>query len=199
MQNEKTEKKNNAFKIFAIITLVISILSLSVSYASLTSKLDIKVDSAQSSSEVPIKWQTIVSIDGTGYAQTGNLSIIDDGKTVTGDFGTVIAPGDKLMAKWTLINTDMYNDQNLTIAPIELKCVPSTVNGSTIEQANIVCQSLNVSLIIDGWGTVTNSTNIFTLRKGEIKNAVLTLSLSDDFNTSLSGDVIVLINKVSIN
>lgn len=196
------EKKDRGFKIVAIVALLVATLGLTIAYAGFTAILDISGSTtATVSSKFSVIWTDITTgenIGKTGYAVPGSLTISNANKTVSGNIGTLKAPGDSITYSWYAKNDGDIDAVLTNVSPVgALTCAPAATNGSTGEEATAVCSKLVLTLKYNDTA-VASATNV-DLLKGTSKKVELTLSYPAGDPVQVSGDVAVTLGQTKFN
>ena len=196
------EKRDNGFKVIAVIALLIATVGLAVAYAGYTTRLTISGDtSATVASAWKIVWSNLDSGTKTGYASTEDASLAIDSSTnqsISGVIGTLKAPGDSITYTWKAENKGDIDAILAGISKGNLTCKavePATTGGAkaTDEQVNNLCSKLKITFgyesdtDIDDVSDVT-STNL-PLDSGDKKSVSMTLTYEDGDAVELDGDV----------
>lgn len=178
-------------------TLTVCLISLTVIYAVLTQKLDINTNANSKSSTWDIHFEGMNAGTATGYATlptTGKLAA--SGTSVSGNIGTLKAPGDTITYTFNVKNAGSINAKISSITAPKLTCAPVASGGSQAV-ANNVCANLTYTIEYTSESPKTIAVGN-TLTSGASKN--ITLKIVNSSNATLaSEDIAVTASPMIIN
>lgn len=187
------EKRDNGFKIIAVIALVIAVAGLSIAYASFTANLTID-GTATVSSNWNIKWTSLTSND-TGYATAGDLTIGTGAQTINGTIGNLVAPGDSITWSWKVENQGNINAELTGLTLTDISCSPVTGGSSeaTDEEAAALCDDLSLQFDYDSDDNISALSSVTdkSLAANGAKDVVMTLTYDLSSDATISGPVAV--------
>ena len=190
------EKKDNGFKVMAVVALLIAVVGLSIAYAGYTATLTVE-GTATVKSAWKIVWTSLDAGTPTGYADVDDKTFAIDSteQAISGEIGTLRAPGDTITYTWKAANQGEVDAVITGISQGALSCAPAKSNGSTAQEATDVCAKLSVKYMYDGKEASTVS-NV-DLLKDTTKDVSMTITYAEGDAVELSGDVTVTVGKTS--
>ena len=191
---------NNKVQNIVLGILAVGLIGITVAYASLSQNLNINATAKVASAKWDIHFENMSAGTKTGYATlptTGKLAIVSGNTTtISGDLGTLKAPGDTITYTFDVKNAGSINARISSITTPTLTCAPVNSGGSQ-SVATQVCSDLTYSIEYTSGSPKTIATGN-TLNAGETKN--ITLKITKANNTNLaSEDVKVTASAMTIN
>lgn len=164
--------------------LFICLITLTIIYARLTQRLDIKADNSLKSAKWNIHFENLnSSVIGKAKLSSNNqLAIINDSTTISGSVGNLYLPGDSIIYTFDIVNGGTI-PAVLSISPT---ISAPECSSLSMTSSNDVCSNVEYTLTYD------DGTDIRTgdyLDKGEKRAAKLTLSLKETMSSVPGEDV----------
>lgn len=192
------KKRDNGFKIIAVIALVLAVAGLSIAYASFTSNLTIN-GTATVSSNWNIEWQNLNgSVVNYASIEDANLSIQSGNQAILGTIGNLFAPGDSITWTWEVKNKGTINAKLTGLTLANLTCSPVIGGEATQEEATALCNDIDLTFTYAGSSisaiSDVDSTNL-PLVTNNYKTVSMMLSYSSTSMASISGPVTVCLDS----
>ena len=190
---------NNKVQNILLGVLAVGLIGITVAYATLSQQLKINGTAKVASAKWDVHFANMSTGAKTGYAEiatTGKLTA--SGTTVSGNFGTLKAPGDSITYTFDIENAGDINAIIDTVTGGQ----SFTCTSATKSVADAVCKDLTYSIkYTDGNATIAKgdklakATNSSTPTK---KNVTLTLTYKSTATTVASEDVTVTADPMTI-
>ena len=135
---------NNKVQNILLGVLAVGLVGITVAYASLSQNLSINGTAKVASATWDIKFTDMSNGAATGYAalpSSGKLAIQSNSTTISGDLGTLKAPGDTLTYTFKVKNTGSINAKVNSVTTPTLSCVSSSTGAATTNATNF-CKNL---------------------------------------------------------
>lgn len=165
---------NNKVQNVLLGVLAVGLIGITVAYAALTQQLKIEGTAKVASSKWDIHFANLVGTN-TGYAtlatDAGKLAIQSDTTSMSGNLGTLKAPGDTISYAFDIVNA---GDINASLGSFNITTPTCTSTDQTNAQA--VCGNLTYTLTYADGSEIKVGD---TLKKGETKSAELIISSKD--------------------
>ena len=205
-------KENKRIKIYALIALTLSVLTMSIAYAVLSTSLDISGSATIQESSWGFELGEGISITGSDYETTGSAVYnkpVFDGVTATYNF-SLTKPGDSVTYFFRIYNIGSLPGEIASITTSEPICTSSSNNTN---DADLVCNNLIYEITYSD-GTpiqvgdvlskaIENSTPPYTCTKGTSKGNIRSIKVKitfDDKVTEVPSSTITVNNlKTVIN
>lgn len=164
--------------------LFICLITLTIIYARLTQRLDIKADNSLKSAKWDIHFENLNSntIGRATLSKADQLKIIDNSTTISGSVGNLYLPGDTIIYTFDIVNSGTL--------PAVLGFDPTIgtpeCSSLDIDSSKNVCDNVEYTLTYAD-GTLIKAGDY--LDSGEKKAAKLTLSLKETMSLVPSKDV----------
>lgn len=179
---------NNKVQNVLLGVLAVGLIGITVAYAALTQQLKIEGTAKVAASTWDIHFANLNGAK-TGYATLateGALAIQTDTTSMTGNLGTLKAPGDTITYTFDIVNA---GDINAKLGSINIGKPTCTATDSAV--ATAVCNNLTYTLTYDDGSTITEGD---LLNKGVTKKAKLVISSKD---TAVIASQDVSVNGIS--
>ena len=188
---------NNKIQNIVLGVLTVGLIGITVAYASLSQNLTINGTAKVAAATWDVHFEGMNAGTATGYATiptTGKLAA--SGTSVSGNIGTLKAPGDTITYTFNVKNAGSINAKISSITAPNLTCAPATSGGSQTV-ANNVCANLTYTIEYTSESPKTIAVGN-TLTAGASKN--ITLKIVNSSNATLaSEDIAVTASPMIIN
>ena len=189
---------NNKIQNIVLGVLAVGLIGITVAYASLSQNLTINGTAKVAAATWDVHFEGMSAGTATGYAAiptTGKLAA--SGTSVSGNIGTLKAPGDTITYTFNVKNAGSINAKISSITAPKLTCAPATSGGSQTV-ANNVCANLTYTIEYTSESPKTIAVGN-TLTAGASKNITLKIVNSSDATTLASEDIAVTASPMIIN
>ena len=182
---------NNKIQNIVLGVLAVGLIGLTVAYASLSQNLTINGTAKVAAATWDIKFLNLTQKSKSGYAAfpTSN-ALTASGTTISGNIGTLKAPGDSLTYTFDIKNNGSINAKVNSVVLGGLSCT-----SATSSVASAVCNNLTYSIKYTDGKAITKDDE---LTSGATKNVTLTLTKANNTNLA-SEEVTVTANPTTIN
>ena len=188
---------NNKIQNILLGVLAVGLIGITVAYASLSQNLTINGTAKVAAATWDVHFEGMNAGTATGYATlptTGKLAA--SGTSVSGNIGTLKAPGDTITYTFNVKNAGSINAKISSITAPKLTCAPVASGGSQAV-ANNVCANLTYTIEYTSESPKTIAVGN-TLTSGASKN--ITLKIVNSSNATLaSEDIAVTASPMIIN
>lgn len=188
---------NNKIQNIVLGVLAVGLIGITVAYASLSQNLTINGTAKVAAATWDVHFEGMNAGTATGYATlptTGKLAA--SGTSVSGNIGTLKAPGDTITYTFNVKNAGSINAKISSITAPKLTCAPVASGGSQAV-ANNVCANLTYTIEYTSESPKTIAVGN-TLTSGASKN--ITLKIVNSSNaTFASEDIAVTASPMIIN
>ena len=188
---------NNKIQNIVLGVLAVGLIGITVAYASLSQNLTIIGTAKVAAATWDVHFEGMNAGTATGYATlptTGKLAA--SGTSVSGNIGTLKAPGDTITYTFNVKNAGSINAKISSITAPKLTCAPVASGGSQAV-ANNVCANLTYTIEYTSESPKTIAVGN-TLTSGASKN--ITLKIVNSSNATLaSEDIAVTASPMIIN
>ena len=188
---------NNKIQNIVLGVLAVGLIGITVAYASLSQNLTINGTAKVAAATWDVHFEGMNAGTATGYATlptTGKLAA--SGTSVSGNIGTLKAPGDTITYTFNVKNAGSINAKISSITAPNLTCAPVASGGSQTV-ANNVCANLTYTIEYTSESPKTIAVGN-TLTAGASKN--ITLKIVNSSNATLaSEDIAVTASPMIIN
>ena len=188
---------NNKIQNIVLGVLAVGLIGITIAYASLSQNLTIKGTAKVAAATWDVHFEGMNAGTATGYATiptTGKLAA--SGTSVSGNIGTLKAPGDTITYTFNVKNAGSINAKISSITAPKLTCAPVASGGSQAV-ANNVCANLTYTIEYTSENPKTIAVGN-TLTSGASKN--ITLKIVNNSNATLaSEDIAVTASPMIIN
>lgn len=188
---------NNKIQNIVLGVLSVGLIGITIAYASLSQNLTINGTAKVAAATWDVHFEGMNAGTATGYATlptTGKLAA--SGTSVSGNIGTLKAPGDTITYTFNVKNAGSINAKISSITAPKLTCAPATSGGSQTV-ANNVCANLTYTIEYTSENPKTIAVGN-TLTSGTSKN--ITLKIVNNSNATLaSEDIAVTASPMIIN
>lgn len=188
---------NNKIQNIVLGVLAVGLIGITVAYASLSQNLTINGTAKVAAATWDVHFEGMNAGTATGYATlptTGKLAA--SGTSVSGNIGTLKAPGDTITYTFNVKNAGSINAKISSITAPKLTCAPVASGGSQAV-ANNVCANLTYTIEYTSESPKTIAVGN-TLTSGASKN--ITLKIVNSSNaTHASEDIAVTASPMIIN
>ena len=189
---------NNKIQNIVLGVLTVGLIGITVAYASLSQNLTINGTAKVAAATWDVHFEGMNAGTATGYATiptTGKLAA--SGTSVSGNIGTLKAPGDTITYTFNVKNAGSINAKISSITAPNLTCAPATSGGSQTV-ANNVCANLTYTIEYTSESPKTIAVGN-TLTAGASKNITLKIVNSSAATTLASEDIAVTASPMIIN
>lgn len=189
---------NNKIQNIVLGVLAVGLIGITVAYASLSQNLTINGTAKVAAATWDVHFEGMNAGTATGYATlptTGKLAA--SGTSVSGNIGTLKAPGDTITYTFNVKNAGSINAKISSITAPKLTCAPVASGGSQTV-ANNVCANLRYTIEYTSESPKTIAVGN-TLTAGASKNITLKIVNSSDATTLASEDIAVTASPMIIN
>lgn len=189
---------NNKIQNIVLGVLAVGLIGITVAYASLSQNLTINGTAKVAAATWDVHFEGMNAGTATGYATlptTGKLAA--SGTSVSGNIGTLKAPGDTITYTFNVKNAGSINAKISSITAPNLTCAPATSGGSQTV-ANNVCANLTYTIEYTSESPKTIAVGN-TLTAGASKNITLKIVNSSAATTLASEDIAVTASPMIIN
>ena len=188
---------NNKIQNIVLVVLAVGLIGITIAYASLSQNLTINGTAKVAAATWDVHFEGMNAGTATGYATlptTGKLAA--SGTSVSGNIGTLKAPGDTITYTFNVKNAGSINAKISSITAPKLTCAPVASGGSQAV-ANNVCANLTYTIEYTSESPKTIAVGN-TLTSGASKN--ITLKIVNSSNATLaSEDIAVTASPMIIN
>ncbi len=188
---------NNKIQNIVLVVLAVGLIGITIAYASLSQNLTINGTAKVAAATWDVHFEGMNAGTATGYATlptTGKLAA--SGTSVSGNIGTLKAPGDTITYTFNVKNAGSINAKISSITAPKLTCAPVASGGSQAV-ANNVCANLTYTIEYTSENPKTIAVGN-TLTSGTSKN--ITLKIVNSSNATLaSEDIAVTASPMIIN
>lgn len=188
---------NNKIQNIVLGVLAVGLIGITIAYASLSQNLTINGTAKVAAATWDVHFEGMNAGKATGYATlptTGKLAA--SGTSVSGNIGTLKAPGDTITYTFNVKNAGSINAKISSITAPKLTCAPATSGGSQTV-ANNVCANLTYTIEYTSESPKTIAVGN-TLTAGVSKNITLKIVYSSNA-TLASEDIAVTASPMIIN
>ena len=189
---------NNKIQNIMLGVLAVGLIGLTVAYASLSQNLTINGTAKVAAATWDVHFEGMNAGTATGYATlptTGKLAA--SGTSVSGNIGTLKAPGDTITYTFNVKNAGSINAKISSITAPKLSCAPANTGGSQTV-ANNVCANLTYTIEYTSENPKTIAVGN-TLTAGASKNITLKIVNSSAATSLASEDITVTASPMIIN
>ena len=189
---------NNKIQNIVLGVLAVGLIGITVAYASLSQNLTINGTAKVAAATWDVHFEGMNAGTATGYATlptTGKLAA--SGTSVSGNIGTLKAPGDTITYTFNVKNAGSINAKISSITAPKLTCAPVASGGSQAV-ANNVCANLTYTIEYTSESPKTIAVGN-TLTAGASKNITLKIVNSSAATTLASEDIAVTASPMIIN
>ena len=189
---------NNKIQNIVLGVLTVGLIGITVAYASLSQNLTINGTAKVAAATWDVHFEGMSAGTATGYAAiptTGKLAA--SGTSVSGNIGTLKAPGDTITYTFNVKNAGSINAKISSITAPKLTCAPVASGGSQTV-ANNVCANLTYTIEYTSESPKTIAVGN-TLTSGASKNITLKIVNSSNATTLASEDIAVTASPMIIN
>ena len=180
---------NNKIQNIVLGVLAVGLIGITVAYASLSQNLTINGTAKVAAATWDVHFEGMNAGTATGYATlptTGKLAA--SGTSVSGNIGTLKAPGDTITYTFNVKNAGSINAKISSITAPKLTCAPVASGGSQAV-ANNVCANLTYTIEYTSESPKTIAVGN-TLTSGASKN--ITLKIVNSSNATLASEDIAV-------
>lgn len=188
---------NNKVQNIVLGVLAVGLIGITVAYASLSQQLTINGTAKVAAATWDVHFEGMSAGAATGYASlltTGKLAA--SGTSVSGNIGTLKAPGDTITYTFNVKNAGSINAKISSITAPKLSCAPANTGGSQTV-ANNVCANLTYTIEYTSESPKTIAVGN-TLTAGASKNITLKI-VNSSAATLASEDIAVTASPMIIN
>lgn len=188
---------NNKVQNIVLGVLAVGLIGITVAYASLSQQLTINGTAKVAAATWDVHFEGMSAGAATGYATlptTGKLTA--SGTSVSGNIGTLKAPGDTITYTFNVKNAGSINAKISSITAPKLSCAPANTGGSQTV-ANNVCANLTYTIEYTSESPKTIAVGN-TLTAGASKNITLKI-VNSSAATLASEDIAVTASPMIIN
>lgn len=182
---------NNKVQNVLLGVLAVGLVGITVAYAALTQQLRIEGTATVAASNWDIHFESMSAGAATGYAtlpEAGKLAIEGNTTTISGNIGTLKAPGDSITYTFNIVNAGDINASITNVTTPTLTCKIGENPETT------VCNNLEYSIKYSDGNAISVGDD---LAKGATKPVTLTIS-SKDTSVIASQDVTVTASPMTI-
>lgn len=191
---------NNKVQNVLLGVLAVGLIGITVAYAALTQQLKIEGTAKVAASTWKIHFANLTGAK-TGYAtlatDASKLAIQSDTTSMSGNLGTLKAPGDTITYTFNVKNAGSINAKISSITAPKLSCAPANTGGNQTV-ANNVCANLTYTIEYTSENPKTIAVGN-TLTAGASKNITLKIVNSSAATSLASEDVTVTASPMIIN
>ena len=188
---------NNKTQNILLGVLAVGLVGISVAYATLSAKLTINGTAKVASAKWDIHFENMSNGAKTGYAELASTSkLTASGTSVSGNLGTLKAPGDSITYTFDVKNAGNINAKITSVTPTTpgLTCTPVSASGNQAT-ATAVCKGLTYTIQYTDGGKAPAVGD--TLTAGQTKGITMKVTKTD--NTVASEDITVTAATMTIN
>ena len=188
---------NNKTQNILLGVLAIGLVGISVAYASLSQNLTINGTAKVTAATWDVHFEGMSAGAATGYAtlpSTGKFGIQNGSTTISGDLGTLKAPGDTITYTFKVKNAGSIKAKVNTVSKPALTCVSSSTGTATTAATNY-CKGLAYTIkYSDGTDIASGQT---LAANGGLKDVVV--KIVNNNNSLASEDIKVTASAMTIN
>lgn len=188
---------NNKTQNILLGVLAVGLVGISVAYASLSSNLNISGTAKVATATWDIKFDNMSAGAATGYAtlpSSGKFGIQTGSTTVSGDLGTLKAPGDTITYTFKVKNNGSINAKVNSVSTPTLTCVSSSTGSATTASTNF-CKGLAYTVQYSDGSAIAEGQTLAA--NGGSKD--ITVKLVNNNNSLVSEDIKVTASAMTIN
>lgn len=188
---------NNKTQNILLGVLAVGLVGISVAYASLSSNLKISGTAKVATATWNIKFDNMSAGVATGYAalpSSGKFGIQTGSTTVSGDLGTLKAPGDTITYKFKVKNNGSINAKVNSVSTPTLTCVSSSTGSATTASTNF-CKGLAYTVQYSDGSAISAGQALAA--NGGSKD--ITVKLVNNNNSLATEDIKVTASAMTIN
>lgn len=188
---------NNKTQNILLGVLAVGLVGISVAYASLSSNLNISGTAKVATATWNIKFDNMSAGAATGYAalpSSGKFGIQTGSTTVSGDLGTLKAPGDTITYTFKVKNNGSINAKVNSVSTPTLTCVSSSTGSATTASTNF-CKGLAYTVKYSDGSSIAAGQALAA--NGGSKD--ITVKLVNNNNSLATEDIKVTASAMTIN
>lgn len=192
--------KDRSFKMVAMMALIFALSCLAVAYAAFSTTLRVSgiITANATSDSWDVRFENLDTPVLSGLAEVETEPVLT--ATQVSSFNVnFYAPGDTVKYTWNAYNHGALDAELTAMSLGELTCTPATGSSATEEEANNLCDNLNLDINItkngefQDIGSVIKSKNSSGSENYQVYSLLVTWR--DDSTVTLSGDVTVSIGE----
>ena len=188
---------NNKTQHILLGVLAVGLVGISVAYASLSQNLTINGTAKVATATWDIKFDNMSAGAATGYAtlpSSGKFGIQTGSTTVSGDLGTLKAPGDTITYTFKVKNNGSINAKVNSVSTPTLTCVSSSTGSATTASTNF-CKGLAYTVQYSDGSAIAAGQALAA--NGGSKD--ITVKIVNNNNSLVSEDIKVTASAMTIN
>lgn len=188
---------NNKTQNILLGVLAVGLVGISVAYASLSSNLNISGTAKVATATWNIKFDNMSAGAATWYAalpSSGKFGIQTGSTTVSGDLGTLKAPGDTITYTFKVKNNGSINAKVNSVSKPTLTCVSSSTGSATTASTNF-CKGLAYTVQYSDGSAISAGQALAA--NGGSKD--ITVKLVNNNNSLATEDIKVTASAMTIN
>lgn len=192
--------KDRSFKMVAMMALIFALSCLAVAYAAFSTTLRVSgtITANATSDSWDVRFENLDTPVLSGLAEVETEPVLT--ATQVSSFNVnFYAPGDTVKYTWNAYNHGALDAELTAMSLGELTCTPAAGSSATQEEANNLCNNLNLDINItkngefQDIGSVIKSKNSSDSENYQVYSLLVTWR--DDSTVTLSGDVTVSIGE----
>ena len=186
---------NNKIQNIVLGVLAVGLIGLTVAYASLSQNLTINGTAKVAAATWDIKFLNLTQKSKSGYAAfpTSN-ALTASGTTISGNIGTLKAPGDSLTYTFDIKNNGSINAKVNSVSKPTLTCVSSSTGSATTASTNF-CKGLAYTVQYSDGSAISAGQALAA--NGGSKD--ITVKLVNNNNSLATEDIKVTASAMTIN
>ncbi len=190
--------KDRSFKMIAMMALIFALSCLAVAYAAFSTTLRVSgtITANATSDSWDVRFENLDTPVLSGLAELETEPVLT--ATQISSFNVnFYAPGDTVRYTWNAYNHGALDAALTAMSLGELTCTPATGSSATQEEANNLCNNLNLDINITKDGESQDIGSVIKSKDSSDNYQVYSLLVTwrDDSTVTLSGDVTVSVGE----
>lgn len=188
---------NNKIQNIVLVVLAVGLIGITIAYASLSQNLTINGTAKVAAATWDVHFEGMSAGAATGYAtlpSTGKFGIQTGSTTISGDLGTLKAPGDTITYTFKVKNAGSIKAKVNSVSKPALTCVSSSTGSATTASTNF-CKGLAYTVQYSDGSAIAEGQTLAA--NGGSKD--ITVKLVNNNNSLATEDIKVTASAMTIN